>query len=253
MSHQQPEPPATLGSGTPFCLILPCYNEARSLPALVTRAVACARRRGMGPDTFWLVPVENGSTDDSRAVLAALADGPDAPYLHPVLIDVNRGYGHGVMAGLRSVPTGITGWTHADEQCDPEDAFRAWEIVAASDRPVMVKGRRHGRSPSERIVSTGFATLATLVFAKRLSEINAQPKVFPSELLTRLTDPPNDFCLDLYVLVQALNAGYDSVDIDVAFPPRRHGTSNWAATWRSRARTMAGFVGYMMRLRAGGR
>lgn len=237
----------------PFSLVMPCYNEARSLPALVERAVACARRRGMGPDAFRLVPVENGSWDDSRTVLEALSNGPDGPYLHPVLIDVNRGYGHGVMSGLRSAPPGIVGWTHADEQCDPEDAFRAWDIVSAADRPVLVKGRRHGRAASDRVVSAGFATLATAVFGRRLSEINAQPKVFPSGLLARLDDPPDDFCLDLYVLVRALDAGYDPVEIDVAFPPRPHGTSNWAATWRSRGRTMAGFVGYMLRLRAGGR
>lgn len=241
------------GDLRPFTLVMPCYNEAPSLPALVARAVDCARRRGLGPDAFRLVPVENGSKDDSRAVLADLARGPDGPWIHPVWIDVNRGYGHGVMAGLRAAPPGIVGWTHADEQCDPEDAFRAWEIVRAASRPTLVKGRRQGRAASERLVSAGFAMLATLVFARRLSEINAQPKVFPSDLLGRLDSPPDDFCLDLYVLVRARDAGYDPVAIDVAFPPRRHGTSNWAATWRSRARTMAGFVRYMLRLRAGGR
>lgn len=237
----------------PFSLVLPCYNEALSLPVLVGRAVACARRRGMGPDAFRLIPVENGSTDDSRQVLQALARGPDGAYLHPVWVPRNQGYGHGVMSGLRSAPRGIVGWTHADEQCDPEDAFRAWEIVRDATRPSLVKGRRHGRARSERLVSAGFAALATLTFARRMHEINAQPKVFPSDLIDRLDAPPMDFCLDIYVLVRAGDAGYDLAEIDVTFPPRRHGTSNWAGTLRSRARTMAGFVRYMLRLRAGGR
>lgn len=237
----------------PFSLVLPCYNEAPSLPGLIDRALDCARRRGMGPDAFRLILVENGSTDDSRQVLEALTRGPDGPYLHPVWIRRNQGYGHGVMVGLRSAPRGIVGWTHADEQCDPEDAFLAWERVRNASRPTLVKGRRHGRARPERLVSAGFAALATVVFHRRMREINAQPKVFPSALIDRLDAPPLDFCLDLYVLVRAQDAGYDLAEIDVTFPPRRHGTSNWAGTLRSRVRTMAGFVRYMLRLRAGGR
>ncbi len=53
-----------------FSLVIPCYNEAPGLPALVDRVVEAAGRRGMGPDRFRLVLVENGSKDDSRDHLA---------------------------------------------------------------------------------------------------------------------------------------------------------------------------------------
>jgi glycosyltransferase involved in cell wall biosynthesis len=235
-----------------FSLVLPCYNEAPSLPMLVSRAVACARRRGLSPDEFRLVLVENGSSDGSLDVMKALAAGADGEFLQVVPVSPNRGYGAGLKAGLGACLPGIVAWTHADEQCDPEDAFLGWEIVAGSSSPTLVKGRRHGRAAAERIVSLGFETLASAIFMRRLREINAQPKVFPSGLLDRLESAPDDFAFDLFMLLEAARADYRIREIDVRFPPRRHGESRWAATMRSRFRTMAGLVRYMIRLRLSG-
>ena len=235
-----------------FSLVLPCYNEALSLPDLVGRAIACAKKRNLSPDQFQLIPVENGSTDSSRQVLQELAKGPDAQFITPVWIDENQGYGHGILTGLKAAKTDVVGWTHADEQCDPEDAFKAWEVINQSDSLTFVKGKRHGRTPMERFVSAGFATFASILYLRKFSEINAQPKVFPRALLDEFIDPPKDFSLDFYALLQANKSGYKVVEIDVKFPPRPHGQSNWASTFKSRMRTISGFVGYMLRLRVGG-
>ncbi len=235
-----------------FSLVIPCYNEAKSLPDLVERVLACARRRDLTPDRFRLVLVENGSTDDSRSVLDRILAAPGGEFIDVVTVSPNRGYGNGIRQGLLAARPGILAWTHADGQCDPEDAFRGFDIVRASGAaPQLVKGRRHGRALPERVVSTGFATLATLLLGRRLGEINAQPKVFRSALLAHLPDPPSDFAFDFYVLARALEAGYALREIDVQFPPRRHGQSNWAATTRSKARTIARFVRYMVRYRLG--
>ena len=230
-------------------LILPCYNEAPNLPDVVCRAVACARRRGWTPQQFQLVVVENGSTDASRAVLQDLAQGPDGPYLRVVLVDRNRGYGHGIFTGLRAAPAGLLAWSHADQQCDPEDAFAGFELLLRRPGLVLVKGRRHGRGAAERLVSRSFELAARAALGQELSEINAQPKVFRSDLLSVLSDPPDDFAFDLYVLHRALRAGYTITEIDVQFAPRLHGASKWSSTLRSRARTMARMLRYIGILR----
>jgi len=184
-------------------------------------------------------------------VMERLCAEPGGEYVDVVPVDPNRGYGNGIRQGLLAARPGLLAWTHADGQCDPEDAFRGYEIVRTSDRPTLVKGRRHGRALSERVVSATFATLATVLLGRRLGEINAQPKVFPSDLLAQLPDPPLDFAFDLYVLARALEAGYAVREIDVQFPPRTYGQSNWAATTRSKARTIARFVRYLVRYRLG--
>mgnify|MGYP000870121030 FL=1 len=54
-------------------LVIPCYNEAASLPALVAR---CAELTAAEP-AIDVILVDNGSTDDSPAVLARELAGRD--------------------------------------------------------------------------------------------------------------------------------------------------------------------------------
>ena len=127
-----------------FQLVLPCYNESKSLQALIDRAIGAARDAGYPAGEFGLVLVENGSRDDSREVLTRLAADPErAPWFQVVPVDVNQGYGHGLWQGLSATSAGFVGWSNADQQCDPADAFRALKLLSQSaDRKVLVKGVR---------------------------------------------------------------------------------------------------------------
>jgi glycosyltransferase involved in cell wall biosynthesis len=234
----------------PLRLVLPCYNEVDNLEDVVSLVLACSERRRLTPEQFQLVLVENGSRDESLRWMEARRERPGGDFLRIVPIAINRGYGHGVMAGLRAAGPGILAWSHADQQCDPEDAFRGWELIRDLPPGVLVKGRRHGRALRDWAFSRGFDLVASLTLREAFHEINAQPKVFASELLDVLTDPPDDFAFDLYVLARAMASGYAIREIDVEFPPRKHGVSNWAATFRSKARTIARQVRYMQELRA---
>lgn len=234
-----------------FELVLPCYNEAKSLRAITEKAVRSAREAGMSADEFQLVLVENGSRDDSKKILTDLqADASLSPWFRVVPITVNEGYGHGVWTGLRSCTAPWVAWSHSDQQCDPADAFKGYALVSRrANEKLLVKGRRHGRSLPEKFVSRTFEFLAWVILGKAIHEVNAQPKVFSSALLAELTSPPKDFAFDLYVLYTALKRGWKIETIDVLFPPRVHGLSNWAHSVTSRRRTIMNMIKYMFRLR----
>ena len=224
-------------------VVLPCYNESRGLEAILDRFAM----HGSGV-SFELILVDNGSTDDTSTVLERLLSR--YPFARSVRIEENRGYGHGLFTGLQAASAPFLAWSHADLQTDPADVFRAFRLVQDYPQPerVLVKGRRHGRSLSERVVSMGMQTLATLILLTPLSEINAQPKVFSRDLLDRLDAPPADFNFDLYVLLRAKRAGWRVLSFPVQFPPRPFGVSHWASTWRSKVRTMSRSAAYMFRL-----
>ena len=232
-----------------FSLVIPCYNEAKSLPTLVDRAIQCATRRGLTPAQFELVVVDNGSSDGSGAVIEQLMRAPFAPFLSPVKVETNRGYGFGVYSGLKAATGGTLAWTHADEQCDPEDAFVAWERLNGRDIKILVKGRRYERALRDRFFSFGFQIAGIVLLNRSLSEINAQPKVFDRSLFPRLTSPPDGFPFDLYVLLIAKEAGWTLESIPVRFPPRAHGQSRWAATFRSKMKTILGMLQFMWQFR----
>ena len=224
-------------------VILPCYNESKGLENILNRF------QDSGKDVhFELILVDNGSTDNSADVLASLL--PRFPFARSVRIEKNVGYGHGIFTGLQSARGDLVAWTHADLQTDPGDVFRALQLYqqGAATPGLLIKGRRHGRSLQERIVSRGMEVVALLLLRTFLTEINAQPKLFRRSLLPHMTNPPTDFNFDVYVLYQARRHRWRIAAFDVNFPPRKYGQSNWAATWRSKIRTIARSMWFMFKL-----
>lgn len=232
-----------------FEFVLPCYNEAKSLQILVERCVDAAKRHAYSPSQFQLVLVENGSRDDSSAIMDQIGKTPLGDWFRKVSVGQNQGYGFGLWVGLQTTTASFVGYSHADEQCDPEDAFRALEklrsLVAEQECRVLVKGVRTGRKMKDAFVTHVFAILARLLLGGPFEEINAQPKVFHRELLLSFTNPPKTFAFDLYALYQAYKAGFRILTFPVKFSPRVHGTSNWSAGLRSRIKTIVDMIRYM--------
>ena len=48
----------------------------------------------------------------------------------------------------------------------------------------------------------------------KLEDINAQPKIFPKILARNLNDGPNNFLLDLYILIQSKINNYEIISIE---------------------------------------
>ena len=222
-------------------LVIPCYNEAANLPLLLDRCDALAAEPGAE-----VVLVDNGSTDDTPRVLGALL--PEHPGCRSVRVPVNQGYGFGILAGLAEADGDILGWTHADMQTDPQDALRGLELFRRRDREggrdlLFVKGRRHGRPLADAVFTAGMSLFETLLLARPMRDINAQPTMFSRGFYRTWRSPPHDFSLDLYAYHQALVAALHVERFPVRFGERAHGVShwnvNWAAKWKFIRRTMA--------------
>jgi len=232
-----------------FSIVLPCYNEADNLPPLLERYVQVWQDLPAE-----LVLVNNGSTDRTAAVLERELNRPAMSFARAVLVSENRGYGHGIYTGLQAARGEILGFSHADMQCSPADLFAAYHRLMAETNPAqcLVKGKRGRRGFFESLVTNAMACIATGVLWKKLTDINAQPKVFHRSHLQRLTDAPVGFQFDVYVLYRARRAGLKIVTVPVVFGPRAHGQSKWAFSFVSRYRTIWATIAFIFRLRFGG-
>ena len=83
-------------------------------------------------DDAEVVLVDNGSRDDTPNVLAELL--PRHPGCRGLRVETNRGYGFGILTGLRAARGDVLGWTHADMQTDPADAIVGFERFLAPPR-----------------------------------------------------------------------------------------------------------------------
>jgi glycosyltransferase involved in cell wall biosynthesis len=226
-------------------LVIPCYNEARSLPQLIAR---CSEVFAAEP-ACEIVLVDNGSTDDSADVLAR--ELANKTGIRSVRVPVNRGYGHGILEGLRSSGSEILGWTHADLQTDPMDAVRGLAMFRNERDPnrLFVKGSRYGRPVADVVFTFGMSFFETLWMGRAMRDINAQPTLFPRTFLESWRDPPEDFALDLFAYAEAKSSGMKVRRFPVLFAPRQHGVSHWNVDWKAKAKFIRRTLDFSFRLR----
>lgn len=215
-------------AGEIFCsLVVPCYNEAGNLPALLAGFAAAA-----GGD-LELIIVDNGSTDATAAVLAGLV--PGFPFARIVTVPENKGYGHGITAGLRACRGLYAGWAHGDMQYSPAEIMRAaGQLRAERGGKVFLKGLRGGRSLGDAFFTAGMSAFESLLFLAPLWDINAQPTFFHRSLLDSWRGAPDDFLLDLYAFALARRKKFPVRRVRLALRERADGRSSWNSGLRSR-------------------
>jgi polyisoprenyl-phosphate glycosyltransferase len=225
-------------------LVIPCYDEAKNLPDLIARC-----RKVIANGDLEIIFVDNGSRDDTPRILAEATKGQDR--LRTVRVEVNKGYGFGILTGLRAAKGDILAWTHADLQCDPADALEGLQIFYQHpSKKLFVKGLRYGRPVGDAFFTFGMSCFESLIFMRAFSDVNAQPTMFPRSLFERWNDPPGDFALDLFAYWSAQRQGYEMYRFPVYFGPRRHGTrSRWNFGWKSRIKMIRRVIGYSWQLR----
>ena len=103
-------------------VVIPCYDEADNIPLILERFDGIIKR-----DDIEVVLVDNGSTDSSPEVLNTLL--PKYPFAKTIRVEVNQGYGYGIVQGLKVSTGEFIGWTHADMQTDPADLLKALDII----------------------------------------------------------------------------------------------------------------------------
>jgi glycosyltransferase involved in cell wall biosynthesis len=208
---------------TTLSLIIPCYNESKSLPLLLSRCADVVNHKN---DTEIII-VDNGSTDDTHIVLDSLV--LKYPFIVRVRVDSNQGYGNGILAGLSVAKGDVLSWTHADMQTDPTDVLIGIKQFDYSKNPeeLFVKGRRYGRSTMDVLFTIGMAIFETLFLRKSMWDINAQPTIFHRKFFEGWQNPPSDFSLDLYAYYMAKFTKKKVIRFPVRFSDREHGNSHW--------------------------
>ena len=218
-------------------VVIPCFNEASNIPNLVRELSTVSQQI---PVSFVLV--DNGSTDATREILGSVQlDG-----IRVLHLEVNHGYGGGILAGLRTCSAVTVGWMHADLQTPPGVLTGAPSRATSGE---FLKGRRHGRGVVDQFFTAGMSVIESVIFGRVLWDINAQPTLFPREWFETLASPPTDFSLDLYVYLQAKRSRLDVTRFWVPFGKRFAGTSSWNTGMRSRMKFIRRTLRYSVELR----
>lgn len=209
-----------------FSIIFPCYNESENLYKLVE----ILKRFPKNYDVEFIL-VENGSTDDSKEIFEKIKD----ERIKKVYVDKNRGYGYGIISGLKKSTGKYVGWLHSDLQYDPMELVQFFKYLNTNaDENVLLKGRRLNRHLTEYIFTFFMGVYDTVLFHHRMKNVMAMPVIFDRDLLKYMNLFPFDYTIDIFIYALAQKKRYKIKFFDVHLRDRYGGKSSWNTGFASR-------------------
>ena len=233
------------GDENQLTIVIPCFNEANNLEQLVEDlAVEIKKKR------FKVVLVDNGSTDKTQEVLARTLSKSDvniSQQIRVLHLAENQNYGGGIKAGIKECETEYIGWFHADLQ------FHASEIsklmIGMESNATLIKGTRKSRSRKEKFFTAGMSLISSLLFQRICRDINGQPTIFHRDFLNEYDVAPNDFSLDAYYYLKAVQKDERILRYPVKMIPRVNGVSSWNVGFKSQVRFSSKMIRALIKIR----
>lgn len=127
-------------------LILPAYNESRSIGRTLEEIRAYLRRKDWGSEII----VSADGTDGTRELVRGMADSaPALPALRVIGDDLRRGKGHGVKTAVAMAEGDIIGYMDADNKTSIDELDKFLPLLDEGF-DVVIGSRRHAESLIER-------------------------------------------------------------------------------------------------------
>ncbi len=223
-------------SGEPW-LILPTYNEAENVEAIVTAAGGVLA--GAAPDGFRILVVDDASPDGT----GRLADGLAAEngWVEVLHRTEKNGIGPAYLAGFAHALARGAGYVmemDSDFSHDPADLARL--LQSAYDGADLVLGSRYvpGGGVSDwgllrRFISEGGSTYARLVLGLGIKDLTGGFKCFRREVLEAIhfdSVRSQGYAFQVELTYRAVQSGFRVVEVPIVFRDRQLGQSKMS--WR---------------------
>lgn len=203
-------------------VIIAVYNEESTVREVIERVKAVPVRDPAGaPLEKEIVVVDDGSTDQTRAILSG--EGED-PVVTVFTSPVNFGKGAAVRIGLSYVTGDVIIIQDADLELDPEEYPQLIEPILVGRAEVVYGSRfRHGRDGvgwRTYIANRLLAAWTNLLYRAGLTDEATSYKVFRADVLRSLPLECIGFEFCPEVTAKVLRSAYRIEEVPIGYHPR---------------------------------
>jgi dolichol-phosphate mannosyltransferase len=223
-------------SGEPW-LILPTYNEAENIKAIVSASADVLGRAA--PEGFRVLVVDDGSPDGTGTIADEMA--AEHSWLEVLHRSEKNGIGPAYLAGFRHALDHGAGYVmemDSDFSHDPADLARL--LDAARGEADLALGSRYvpGGGVSDwgllrRFISEGGSTYARWVLGLQVRDLTGGFKCFRREVLEAIhfdSVRSRGYAFQVELTYRAVRAGFRVVEVPIVFRDRQQGQSKMS--WR---------------------
>lgn len=197
-------------------VLVPAKDEAENLPLFMQLCDETFRAR---PETYEVIVIDDGSTDDTAKVLGRLV--AEYPFLRVLQHRSQRGIADALRTGFLAARADVLVFFPADLQFKPEDIPRLVAPILAGESD-MVTGFKQGIY-DKAFVSGIYNRLSRTLFHIPVHDLN-NVKAYRREIMEEQPARPD---WHRYMIVLAAANGYTVTEIPVPLYPRHAGKSKF--------------------------
>ena len=219
-------------------VVIPCFNERATIATVVDQVLS-------SPWTSEVVIVDDGSTDGTRDVLAALSD----PAVHVLLQPRNQGKGAALRRGIAEATADYVVVQDADLEYDQAE-YGALVQPLLSNQADVVYGSRFLAGQAHRVLyfwhSVGnkfLTTLSNMFTNLNLTDMETCYKVFRREVIQSIEIEEDRFGFEPEVTAKVAKAGWRVYELGISYAGRTYDDGKKIG-WRDGVRAVVCIVKY---------
>jgi glycosyltransferase involved in cell wall biosynthesis len=207
--------------------LIPAFNEARTIAEVIDRVSQL-------PFEKQLIVIDDGSTDDTPAILERLSEGRDDLV---VIRQANRGKGAAIRAGIPRIEGEIVVIQDADMEYDPAEVPSLIDPIVQGHADVVYGSRLAGGRPQRaylfwHLLGNRFLSLFTgILYNTTLSDMETGYKAFRSDVLRSLDLRENDFAIEPEITAKVCKRKLRIYELPISYYGRTYDEGK-KITWR---------------------
>ena len=208
-----------IGDGFKLTVVIPCYNEAKTIKAVVDAVIASPVEQKE------IIVVDDCSTDGTREIL----QNELAPLIDRVIYhNVNQGKGASLRDGFREATGDIVIVQDADLEYDPAEYPELLQPIVAGRADVVFGSRFMGGKPHRvvyfwHMVGNKLLTLLSNMFTNvNLTDMESCYKAFRREVIQSIDIEENRFGFEPEITAKVVKRGYRIYEIGISYSGRSY-------------------------------